>query len=103
MKRLVIATCLMFLLVFATATAQGQNQSTNGKLRRLSRAIPNQYIVVFKKGLPREDVRSAVDELLLAHGGILKHVYQHAIKGFAVSLPESLALAISKDPRVEYV
>src|SRR6185436_18222563 len=42
-------------------------------------------------------------ELASNHKGKLKHVYQHAINGFAVEMSEADAEALSQDFRVKYV
>jgi subtilisin family serine protease len=39
----------------------------------------------------------------LASGGIVGHVYRYAITGFSARMTESAALALSLDPRVEFI
>ena len=41
--------------------------------------------------------------LARAHGGVPDHIYNHALKGFSVRIPESAARALSNNPRVAYV
>jgi subtilisin family serine protease len=68
---------------------------------RASQVIPNRYIVVF-----RSDVRDApglARQLAAAHGATVHHTYQHAIKGFAATLPEGAAAALRRNPAVAYV
>jgi hypothetical protein len=72
-------------------------------LRRLNKAIPGQYIVVLKKDLAASTVPSVANELTQTHGGHIKYVYQHALKGFALQASEVEATALSRDTRVEYV
>lgn len=72
------------------------------KLRRLNKAIAGQYIVVFRNNLAPA-VSSVANELTQKHGGQIKYVYQHALKGFALQASETQAIALSRDPRVEYV
>lgn len=63
--------------------------------------IPGRYVVLFN-----EDVRDApglARRLADAHGGKLHHSYQHALKGFAASLPPGAAEALRRDPNVAYV
>jgi large repetitive protein len=42
-------------------------------------------------------------ELIAAHGGVPKFVYQRALKGFAARLPEQAANVLSRHPLVSYV
>jgi subtilisin family serine protease len=71
------------------------------KAERGGNAIPDQYVVVFK-----DDVRDApglARQLAAAHGGSVKHTYQHAIKGFAARLSPAAASALARNPNVKYV
>ena len=62
-------------------------------------ALPDRYVVVFK-----DDVRDAPGlARQLAAGGTLHYTYQHAIKGFAATLPLSAASALRHNPNVAYV
>jgi subtilisin family serine protease len=63
--------------------------------------IPDQYIVVFKNDVG--DAPGLARQLAASHGGRLHHTYQHAIKGFAATLPEAAANALRHNPNVAYV
>jgi subtilisin family serine protease len=63
--------------------------------------VPGQYIVVFKDTVG--NVPDHAYELARIHGGRPLHVYQHALRGFAVALPEQAAAALSRNPNVAYV
>src|SRR5688572_13827299 len=107
MKR-VLALLIAFALCAVaflpvSAPAQGRSQDSKGKFRRAHRAIADHYIVVFKDDLPRGEVAAAARDLAGFHGGFTRHIYKHALKGFSVQLTEEAALALSQDPRVEYV
>jgi subtilisin family serine protease len=70
-------------------------------VNRPGQPIPNQYVVVF-----RDDVRDApglAKQLVRAHGGALRHSYQHALKGFAATLPAPAVDALRRNPNVAYV
>jgi subtilisin family serine protease len=82
---------------------QGHAQNGKGKFRRTQRATANRYVVVLKDDVPSEEVASVASQLALAQGGVPKHIYQHALKGFSVELPEAAAIALSNNPRVDYV
>jgi subtilisin family serine protease len=65
-------------------------------------AIPGQYIVVLRDDVP--DVRGAARQLAAAHGGSVRFVYEHAIRGFSVAnLPAPAAAALERNPNVAYV
>jgi subtilisin family serine protease len=83
--------------------SEEQAQDKQGKFRRTRDAIANSYIVRFKDDLTGEQVNAQAKEMAQLHGGNIKQVYEHSIKGFAVELPEAAALALSHNPRVEYV
>jgi subtilisin family serine protease len=68
---------------------------------RAGKVIPDRYVVVF-----RDDVRDApglARQLAAAHGGTVHFTYQHAIKGFAATLPAAAARALESNPNVKYV
>ncbi|MEJ7790774.1 MAG: S8 family peptidase [Gaiellaceae bacterium] len=63
---------------------------------------PNRYIVVFKDFAAPEATPLAN---ALAHGlgTRVERVYEHALKGFVVTLPPGLAKLLAEDPRVAFV
>src|SRR6185436_6896103 len=75
--------------------------------------IPNRYIVVLNDDVvddnnPREAkterVREIANNHALAHAGKVDYVYETALKGYAIELPnEAAAVAISKRPEVQWV
>jgi len=73
------------------------------KFYRAAKPVRDQYIVVLKNDIRAEDVESVTNELLSRHRGTTRHVYTHAIKGFSIQMPEAAAIALSHEPRVEYV
>jgi hypothetical protein len=97
-----VAVCALALWP-AFVGGQSQAQQSQGKFRKAERAIPDQYIVVLKDDAAARGVGPLAAELARAHGGAAQHVYDHALKGFSVRLPERAAMALSNDPRVEYV
>ncbi len=82
---------------------QGSSQKSPSKFLKVNRAIPGRYNVAFKNNMARSDIRVTAANLAQAHGGKLKYVYEDAIKGFTIEMPEVAAVALSKNPRVEYV
>lgn len=58
------------------------------------------YIVVYHDGT---DADAVTDALAAAHGFVPKHVFRHALLGFAAELSEDAVDAIRRDPAVKYV
>lgn len=99
-----LTVALSLLSSALPAGAQGHSQETAGKFRRAARAaIPGQYIVVFNDDTPGERVPALAARIGAEHGGQLRFVYRHALKGFSAHLTEAAAQAISRNPRVKYV
>ncbi|HEX8174154.1 MAG TPA: S8 family peptidase [Pyrinomonadaceae bacterium] len=73
------------------------------KFRKVEGAIHNQYIVVFKDDTARPEIAPLAKKLARLHGGKIMFIYEDALKGFAVELPEAAALALSNNPQVAYV
>jgi hypothetical protein len=106
-KVLSLLLAVAFFVLTAVAPwgtpVRAAEQLRTGKLRKVERSIPGQYVVVLKESVPASDVASIAAGLAGAHGGSVGHVYTHALKGFSVALPEAAAAALSQDPRVDYV
>lgn len=102
MKRVVtLAVAVTFwVLGVVPAGAQGHSQ---GKFRRAENAIPDSYIVVLKSDTPRAAVADVAADLAQAHGAETRHIYEHALKGFSAHMSEEAAVALSRNPRVEFV
>jgi subtilisin len=94
----------------------GQAPDNANKLRKVAgEKVPNQYIVVLKDRMAltpstspsapstSASVRAAAEEAR-NQGATLRHVYEHAIKGYAVRVPNQLVLdRILANPAVDYV
>ena len=75
------------------------------KLRQVAgEKVPNHYIVVLKdKAAPSTAVLSSANEAR-NEGAELRHLYSHALRGYAVRVPNANVLnSILKDPDVAYV
>jgi Subtilase family/Peptidase inhibitor I9 len=103
-----IALCALALPSLFVAHSQNNaqaplaNQSTN-KFRKSSHPIAGQYVVAFKADMERSQIASTARDLAVAHGGRIMFIYEDAIKGFAVELPEQAAIALSHNPQVDSV
>ncbi|HWN10539.1 MAG TPA: S8 family peptidase [Pyrinomonadaceae bacterium] len=79
-----------------------------GKFRKTENAVPNQYIVVLNDlaAGPKGEhslVPTVAHNLLEIYGGRVNRIYQHALVGFSVRMPEAAARLLSLDPRVAFV
>ena len=63
--------------------------------------IPGQYIVVLRDGTP--DVPAVADEHARRHGVAVQHLYEHALQGYAATIPAARLAAIRGDARVAFV
>ena len=106
-----LALCLTALL---SATAPGARSSAGParKGQKLHRkgatAIPGRYIVVLDDVAagqpgPASQARQVADVLTAAYGGRVERVYSNALNGYAAEMTEDEALALSEDPRVQFV
>ncbi|HEX7313923.1 MAG TPA: S8 family peptidase [Pyrinomonadaceae bacterium] len=80
------------------------------KLHKKEKAIPNNYIVVLDNVAagepgPYSQADQITDVLVAAYGGKVKHHgrFKDAINGYAAEMTEDEALALSEDPRVQFV
>jgi aqualysin 1 len=69
--------------------------------RGSSTTIPGRYIVVFKDHVanPAAEARA----MMRGRGGEIHHVYSHALRGFAATIPDAAYNAISRNPNVAYI
>ena len=94
----------------ASNLQEGQAQGTGNvqRFRRAERPVPNQYIVVLNDlaAGPKGEhslVPTVAANLRAIHGGSVNRIYQHALLGFSIRLPEAAARRLSLDPRVAFV
>lgn len=99
-------------VVLAQSTGSGSEQTAGEDLVAEASSletgvvIPGRYIVVLKDDVS-PDPAVAADALAETLGSALEvtHIYENALKGFAVRVPSGLDLpaALSNDPRVDFV
>lgn len=65
------------------------------------RAIPDRYIVVFRKDV--KNARGLARQLALGHRGSVELDYGHALKGFSIRLPASAVRALSRNPNIAFI
>jgi Tol biopolymer transport system component len=103
MKLIKVLLLTLCLLALCPQPTLAQEFNTTGRIRRSEGAVAGSYIVVFKDSVPQGRVEAFAAQLAREHGGIIGFTYQHALRGFSVELNEAQAVALSRNPQVEYV
>jgi subtilisin family serine protease len=98
--------CAMFLV--APKPVHSQLQGRVSKFQRQPNKIQNSYIVVLDDSVVGEKGLYSIapyiaEDMAINYGGKLKHVYQHALNGFAADMSEEEAQKLSEDFRVKFV
>ena len=65
-----------------------------------TRTVPDRYIVVLKAGA---DAPGLAQRTARAHAGTVHYVYQHALNGFAATLPPQAVEALRHNPQVDFI
>lgn len=96
-----------------TLVATQASRQSQQKLLKKANPIPNKYIVVLNDDVVsptatvdarRSQVTAIANNLAQSHAGRVEFVYESALAGFSVELPnEAAAIAISRSPQVKYV
>lgn len=84
-----------------SSSAMAQAKEGPAKSFGQSKPIPGRYIVVFKDTV--NDVQTEALALAQSHGGQIKHVYGHAIKGFSATFPDAAVQALKNMPNVDFI
>ncbi len=99
---------LASLLLLASCTEQPadpgmltEQPSTTYKTGDQGIDLTDRYIIVFKDGVGNSD--KIVDEMTRGNGSKVHFRYQHAIKGFAATIPEQALQGIRHNPNVALV
>lgn len=100
-KQRTSARCVLLLLILLLTP--GLLWAGEGKIRRSPAAVKNEYIVVLNDDVDRDKVPGLANRLAKQHGGELKRVWQHALKGFFVRMNEGQARGLSHHPDVKYI
>ena len=115
-KNFAISLVVVALLVFPLTTSshnQEPPRKAPAKFVKAQKPIPNRYIVVLEDDVVPDNVPLDVRRARVAaianghaqtHGGKVDFIYETALKGYAIELPnEAAARAISNSPRVRWV
>ncbi len=97
------AVALTAITLLGAAAAQRPDEAGLASVLRIEgKAVPDQYIVVFKKGVART-AAAGMRERVKALGGTILFEYKSALNGFSVKIsPEGLR-ALRADSRIEYI
>ena len=87
--------------VLQASAVQAQPLELPAKAFAQSRPIPGRYIVVFKNTV--NDVSAEASAMERSHGAQIRHVYAHAIKGFAATLSDAAVQALRNNPNVDFI
>lgn len=96
------------LMVFPIEPGAQSREQSEDKFRKRRDAVAGRYIVVLRDDSVDPAVRQkAVADigvsLAAAYGGRIERTFKHAINGYAMRMTGEQALALSRDPRVEFV
>lgn len=69
--------------------------------RAAGEKIPGRYIVRLRDDV--SDIVPTAIAIASAHGGTVRRIYTHAIKGFSAQIPDAAAAALARHPQVRYV
>src|ERR1044071_1288007 len=106
MKKTLLVIALTMLVSAAgllawPAPSRARQGST--KFFQAKGAVAGQYIVVLKPETEASLVGTTAQGLAGEYGGKVRFVFEHALKGYSVSMSEADAMLLSEDSRVEYV
>ena len=88
------------LLIGGLALVAANVFGGNGEVRRSSRRIPGQYIVVLEAGVSTASLENSVRNL---RGAKVRHKYEKGVKGLALEMSDADARDLARDSRVQFV
>lgn len=111
------ALVLLLSAVCVPHPAMGAPAIDNPRIvwRNSPSAIPNRFMVKLKEsGAPsaphilnstkrKFELAKVANELAMKHGGTIRGIYPHTSFGFAIDLPEARALALAREPSVDFI
>ena len=108
MKKFVAVLILAGLGTIFLVSQPVSSQGERGRIHKKASKIQNSYIVVLNEDVVGERGMFSIapyiaSDMASTYRGQLKHVYQHAINGFAVEMSEADAERLSEDFRVKFV
>lgn len=93
---LALLTAALLLTAFPAAAGKFMPAPKGG--------VPDTYLVLLEEGVAtKAETRGLAQSLARLHGGELSDVWQYAVQGFLVRMPEARARRLAEDPRVALV
>jgi subtilisin family serine protease len=108
MKKIAVFLTLAMLCLMTFASNPTRSEGQKSMIHKKANKIENHYIVVLDEAVvgERGDYSIAeyiAEEMAINYRGKVKHVYKHALNGFAIEMSEADAEMLSLDFRVKYV
>ena len=108
MKKLVLLTVAVLACAVLLMTSPLSTHGSKEKVRKNSKKIPNNYVVVLDDSVIGERGENSIagymaEDMARMYNGKLKNVYKHAVNGFSIEMSEADAEAMSQDYRVLFV
>jgi subtilisin family serine protease len=99
-----VAVACALTVTTATANAAAYAQTPSSPIVPAGgTAVPDSYLVAFKSTVDRADVVTRAGSLAARFGGQIARTYEHAVRGFEISMSESAARRLAADPSVAVV
>jgi aqualysin 1 len=105
-----IVLVAVLALAFSAAPSSGNDEARERAVEpapllgaEAERAIPGQYIVVFKETANARGAAESVANQVEAEGGHLLYTYSGALAGFAAQLPDQAVEALQRNPHIAYI
>lgn len=98
-RRSIVLICALALALVAgpvAAAPTGASQSSGPPPARGGEIVDGSYLVVLDTAHPSSVARQHA----AAHGADVRHVYSHALQGYAARMSERAASQVARDPRV---
>jgi Subtilase family/Peptidase inhibitor I9 len=92
----IVLLCGAVLMLAGSISSQAQKPPAD-PVRRTSRPVRGQYLVRLNDNT---DADAVALQTVGAFRGRLRHVFRHALQGFAVQLTDAAARTLARDPRV---
>jgi subtilisin family serine protease len=108
MKKIALLMVVALVGSVLLFTPRTSSQGWKEKVRKNAKKIENSYIVVFDDSIIGEKGENSIagymaDDMARMYSGKVKHVYKHALNGFAIEMSEKDAEAMAQDYRVLFV
>ena len=103
MKFSKVSSRLLSLLILFGILAASVGTSAVAESNSASQRLQVSRYIVLLSDANREDVGATAAALTKQYGGQIQHVYDIAVRGFSIAMPEAGALRLARDPRVRLV